>query len=419
MRVRVMALLILLAMLPFTAGCNGARELDEVAHVLTIGVDAGEDGQLDITYEIAIPRALAAGEAAGKTDTNAKKTTRLFTITAPTLAEGRNLLNSVVARAPNLSHVSTFVIGEELARKGLRDFLGPTMRFREFRGSINMVVVNGKARDFIRQNSPEEVLAPRWFEAIFSSADETGYYLKTTLHEFYGRLKNGSGSPCTVLMGLNPLKGEGQPSGPAIPGEKTREYLPQDVPREGGNPATAIGTAVFREDKMVGVLPSEETRMLAMLLGNYPRGFVVVDDPLNPPKAINVNLRLGRQAKINVDLSGGQTVINVNVFLEGELTSNPSGINYEAKEYKGLLEQQISRTVRQRMLQMLRRTQEWGADVADFGYYVRPQCTTDAEFKNLNWDALYRKAEFNVTVTAKIRRTGLQKKTSPIRTEEQ
>jgi spore germination protein KC len=238
---------------------------------------------------------------------------------------------------------------------------------------------------------------PRWFEAVFSSADETGYYLKTTLHEFYARLKNGSGSPYTVLMGINPLKGEGQPSGPVIPGEKTREYLPTDVPREEGNPATVLGTAVFKEDKMVGMLPSEETRMLAMLLGNYPRGFVVVDDPLAPKHAINVNLRLGRKAKINVDILDGQAVINVDVFLEGEFTSNPSGINYESKEYKGLLEQQISKTVRQRMLQMLQRTQEWGADVVDFGYYVRPQYATDREFKNLNWDAVFRKAEFNVS----------------------
>ncbi len=47
MRVRVMAILILLAILLLTTGCNGARELDEVAYVLTIGADTGEGGQLD------------------------------------------------------------------------------------------------------------------------------------------------------------------------------------------------------------------------------------------------------------------------------------------------------------------------------------------------------------------------------------
>ncbi len=102
------------------------------------------------------------------------------------------------------------------------------------------------------------------------------------MHEFYVRLKSGSGSPYATLMAINPLNGEGRPSGPVVPGDRTREYLPKDMPRENGNPATVIGTAVFKEDKLVGMLPSEETRMLAMLLGNYPRGFMVVDDPLFP-----------------------------------------------------------------------------------------------------------------------------------------
>lgn len=417
MCVRVAVALLLVAALLFATGCNGARELDEVAYVLTVGVDAREGNQLDLTYRIAIPRTLAAGDGAGKAGNG--KTTNLVTITAPTLAEGRNLLNSAVSRAVNLSHVTAFVIGEDLARKGLMDLLGPMMRFREFRGSIYLIVVNGKAKDFIKRNTPEEIIASRWVEAQMSSADETGYYLKTTLHDFNRLLKGKSGSPYAILMGINPLKGDERQIGPDNPGDKTREYLPEELPREGGNPATVIGTAVFKADKMVGLLPSQETRMLAMLLGNYPRGFVVVDDPLVPKHAINVNLRLGRKPKINVDVSDGQAAINVDVFLEGEITSIPSGINYESGEYSRLLEQQISRTVQQRMLQMLHHTQEWGTDIVDFGYYLRPKYSSDNDFKQIHWDTMFRKANFDVVITTQIRRTGLMRKTSPIRTEEE
>lgn len=327
-------------------------------------------------------------------------------------------MNSAIARAPNLSHVTTFVIGEDLARKGLANFLGPAMRFREFRGSIDIVVVNGKAKDFMAQNTPEEILSSRWFEAMLSTGDETGYYLRTTLLEFYVRLKSGSGSPYATLMAINPLIGEGRPSGQAVPGDKVREYLPKDMPRAGGNPATVLGTAVFKEDKMVGMLPSEETRMLAMLQGNYPRGFVVVNDPLEPQYAINGDLRLGRKPKISVNILNEQAAINVNVLLECDITSIPSGINYESDEYKGLLEQQISDTVQQRMIQMLQHTQEWGADVVDFGYYVRSHYSTDQEFKDLHWDSIYPNAVLNVVVATQIRRNGLMRKTSPIRSEE-
>jgi spore germination protein KC len=415
MRFQVVVTIMIFVTSLLITGCNGSKELDEVAHVLTVGIDVAAGDQLEFTYEVAIPRSLA-GESEGKSDSN--KAVNLITITAPSLAEGRNLLNSTIARAPNLSHVTTFVIGEDLARKGLAEFIGPAMRFREFRGSIDIVVVNGKAKDFMMQNKPEEILTSRWFQMILATGDETGYYLRTTLREFYVRLKSGSGSPYATLMGINPQKGEGRSNGPLVPGDRTREYLPQDIPLAQGNPGTVIGTAVFKEDKLVGMLPSEETRMLAMLLGNYPRGFVVVDDPLAPQHDINVNFWLGRKPIINVDLLDEHAVININVFLEGGITSISSGINYESNEYKGLLEQRISEIVHQRMLQMLRRTQEWGADVVDFGYYVRPQYATDQEFKDLHWDAKYSNAEINVVVTTEIRRSGLMRKTSPIRLEE-
>jgi spore germination protein KC len=414
MRFRVIATVALLAASLLTAGCNGSRELDEIAYVLTIGVDAAEGDQLVLTFEIGIPRVLAS--EGGKVDP--KKGVNFVTVTAPTLAEGRNLLNSAIARAPNFSHVTTFIIGEDYARKGVDEFLGPAKRFREFRGSIDMVVVNGKAKDFMLQNTPEEVLASRWFNAMLSTGEETGYYLRTTLHEFYVRLKSGSGSPYATLMGINPLSGEGRASGPTVPGDRTREYLPKDMPRESGNPAGVIGTAVFKEDKLVGMLPSEETRMLAMLLGYYPQGFVVVDDPLLPSKPVSADIRLGRDPKINIDIAGEHAVIHINVFLEGYTSSIPSGINYESPEYKGLLEQQISGVVRQKMLQMLQHTQEWGADVVDFGYYVRSHYTTHKEFRDLHWDRLYPSAELDVVVETVLRRNALMRKTSPVRSEE-
>jgi spore germination protein KC len=381
-----------------------------------LGVDAAEDGQLEVTYRIAIPRTLG-GDASATRD--AGKSSMLITITAPTLAEARNLLKSSIARIPNLSHVTGLVVGEDLARKGVADALAPLQRFREFRGATYISVVRGKAKDFMKHSKIEEAIASRWIETLFFTSDESGYYLKATVHEFYTRLKNSSGAPYAVFHEINPLTGEGQPRGSLIPGDKTRDYLPADVPIEGdSNPGIIIGTAVFKEDKLIGILPSEQTRMLAILLGQFPRGFMVVEDPLTLKHAINTNMRLGRSPKIKVNIVDGQAVIDINVFLEGEITSIPSGIFYESSEYGSLLEQQISQVVRGGILKMLSRTQEWGADVVDFGYYLRPKYATDAEFQNLNWDAMYRTAEIRVEVTTQLRRTGLMRKTSPIRREE-
>jgi spore germination protein KC len=404
---------LLLCML-LIAGCGGAKETDEVSYILTIGVDRAPDKQISVTYRIAIPQQLA-GEKIGE----AGKTTSLVTITAPSLAEARNLLNSAVGRSVNLSHTRAFLIGEEMARKGLGDFLGPLMRFREFRGSMYVLVVQGSAKELMEKNDPKiEILESRWVEGMMESAEASSYYLRSTLHEFYTRLKAETGAPFTALAGINSLRGEKRTAGSRTPGERTEQYEAGGMPQEGGNPASMAGSAVFKEDKMVGMLTTQETRMLAILMGKMPGSYFVIDDPLQGERSVNIRLRLGEAPRIQVNISLDRPVIHIKALLEGEITSVPSGINYEADPYQPIIESWISDIVRTDMLRMLERTQAWGTDVADFGYYIRPKFTTQEELKRYNWDQQFRRATFDVQISTKIRRTGLMRKTLPIRREE-
>lgn len=415
MHPRGIILLLCVVLLSLTAGCNGARESDEVAYVITLGVDTAPDNQLAITYRIAVPQAIAGGEGGGA---GKKKASSLITITAPSLAEGRNLLNSAVSRAPNLSHITAFIIGEDLARKGLRDFIGPLLRFREFRGSMLVIVARGSAREMMEKNDPEiEILPSRWLESMFTTFDETNYFLKTNLHQFYKQLKGDSGAPYAAALGSNPLTSQNQAEKEPVTGDKSKEYLPEEMPRIGGNPVSVIGTAVFKEDKLAGFLTDKQTRAMAILMGNLPRAFLTVEDPLIPERPLHVNMRLGSKPHINIDITGEIPVISVEVFLEGEITSIPSGIFYESVEYKTLLESQISNVIYEQITEMLQITQQWNTDVVNFGYYIRPKFQTMQDFEAYNWDSKYPQAIFNVTVKTEIRRTGLLRKTMPIRRE--
>lgn len=408
--VRVIALACLLACL-LTAGCNGARETDEMAFAITVGIDAAPGGQLNVTYRLAKPAALGGEGGKG----GGWEASPIVTINAPSLAVARDLLNSQVARNPSMVHVKVVVIGEELARKGIGDAIGPLLRFREFRGAMFIHVADGTtAEKLIRTNKPLlEKLPTRWVEGMMSTSGETGYYLRTFLHDFIVRLKAGSGSPYAVLSGVR--TGERRPAVEPAAGEKTSEYLPGEIDVRGGNPGQVIGTALFRGDKMVGKLTSEETRMLALLIGEFRRGYITIQDPLQPASGVNIHIRPGRKPQIDVKLADGRVVIDVDVMLEGEVTSIGSGINYEAPGYNQRLEDQISAVVREDMTKMIRYTQRVGSDPVDFGKYLRPLFTTYGEYRRFDFDSRYPTAEVNVRVTTQLRRTGLMWKTSPVR----
>lgn len=399
-----------------TVGCNGARQVDEIAFVLAMGVDQAPDGQLVVTYQVAIPRKMAGSSDSGGGKGDGEEPFINMSVTAPSLAEARNLLNSSVSRVPNLSHIKMFVVGEEQARRGLGDTIGPLTRFREFRGSMFIIVARGTAKGFLEKNKPKlETTPSKYVESMMGAADETGYYLPTNLHDFYLRLKSGSASPFAVMAAINPRTGQGKPARPPVPGEEAPDYQAGQIPREGGDPAEFLGLAVFHGDKLQGVLSGQETRMLAMLLNKYPRGFVVVSDPLAPAHNVNVIMRLSHPPRISVVMADGHPVISVDILLEGEITSIPSGINYEQSDYRPLLETQISQVMQQEMLAMLRHTQACQADVAGFGYWLRPQYATYQEWEAVNWNSLYCNAEFNVTINTRLHRTGLLWRTSPER----
>lgn len=416
MRRRLAAAVLLVLVVLLFSGCNGRRETDEVGYIILVGLDkAAEKGKLNVTYQIAVPRTMAGGEGGGGGE--GSKGAAIITITAASLSEARNILNTSLARAPNLSHNQAFIIGEELAKDGLAAVMGPLMRYREFRGSMFMIVVqNTTAQEFMEKNSPKiEALPSKYIETMLLTNTETGYYTRSTLHEFYTRLKNGSASPYAVLAGLNPLTGEDKPSKRQVAGEKTVPYTAGNEPIEGdGTPTNFAGTAVFKQDKLVGRLTTQETRVLLMLQGDFQRGFVVVADPQLPDQAVNVLLRLGERPKIKARMADGQVTLEVELNLEAEISAIPSGINYETNDYRRQLEDKISQVITAEINALLYKTQALGSDVVGFGHHVRPLFGKYQEWRQADWEEMYRQAEIDVQVKTNIRRTGLMWQTTGI-----
>lgn len=401
----LMICITLVSMAILFAGCNGGRELDEVGNVIAMGLDAAEEGMILVSYQFAIPQ-----QEGGKAD--ASKATTVITIKASTIAETLNLLNSQIEYMPSLSHIKVVVLGEELARQGIDKVLAPFMRYHEYRGSMFVMVAKGTAKEILEENKPTFTTSmSKYYEEIFGTAEYSGYFLRTTLHQYYMRRKSYSGQPYMAYVAVNPAMGEGKVENKRVPGGKNDGYKAGDIPRQGGNHLEFAGTAVFSNDKMVGILSTTETRIVGMLLGQYPRGFLSVEDPLDSQYFVNVNLRLGSKPKIKIKLVEGQPVIDIKILLEGDVSNIGSGINYEQQGYIDLLEEQIEKVCKEETLNLIRRTQELNSDVVGFGYYLRPIFLNNKELMDYHWNDQYQQAEVDVKIHIEIRRTGLMLRT--------
>lgn len=396
-------------------GCTNARETEDFTYIVAMGIDAAPGNKLEVTFQMPVPTSISA---TGGFQQEKKSIT--LSLIAKNIAEARNLANSNVSRTIDHSHAKVLIIGEELARQGVGDAMAAVMRFREFRGTIFFMVAKGTAREFMEGNVPILDAQPsRYYDSMFQSAEESGYYLHADIHEFYKRLKNSLGTPYAAVGAINRTEGADNPAKKRRGKEEADQYSAETIPRAGSeNKATIAGTALFRGDRAFHLLTTEETRTLAMLLGQLPRGYIVVPDPLEPEKYVNLELSVRHKPRVTAKLTDGQPSLAVSLLVECEITSIPSGIHYSRKEYRRLLEEQISQILTKRVEDFVRLTQELKCDPAGLGAHFRPLFATWEEMHDADVAKLYIHAQVSSNVTVKVRRTGLMWRTAPIRRQE-
>ena len=412
---RKFCVLLLLLLTVFLTGCQGARETEDEAFIIAMGIDKAEENKLKFTFVIALTRS-SGGRADGEQKEEARPSV-IKSIIAPSAAEARNLLVSSMSRYANISHLRTALIAEELAQTGISDVLSPLVRYREFRGGIFVLITKGTAENFLLQNKPKlDTNAAKFFESMIISGSESAYYVRSDLHEVYLGLKNPGRSAYATYVAINPKSGDDVPQVQKPKEAKADTYKAEELPRSGtSNPAEFAGLAVFSGDKMTGVLDTRSTRVLYILQAKLHNDRLVIADPLQPKRTIQFISRVRNKPDISSRLVDGRQVIQINLELEGEIISNPSGINYEKGEYKELLEQQISNLTKEEIQRFISETQAFGSDVFGFGRFLRGNFRTYKELQDLNFENLYKNASVEVEVKTIIRRSGLMWRTSPVK----
>ncbi len=399
------SILILLLLTSFLSGCWDRRELEEQAFVLTLGVDKGTIPSSFLwTFQIAIPRQLAGGQTGGGGGGGGQKPSTIISVEATTLFGALNLINSFLDRKPNLMHAKAIVISEDLAREDpvpLRAFV----RYREVRRNLFVLVAEGKAKEIISTYKPVLEQNPaKFIETLVLNSSYTGLMPKTQLHDYLTHMESRAIEATAILVGKSGGLNQPKELNPKL----ADPFLPGEIPREGGSPIEIIGTAIFKGGKMVGKLEGSENRVMAMLTGNFGRGFWAFPDPMAPGKNLALDIRSGAPPVMKMEFKKGRPVINVHLSLEAEILAIQSNIDYTRLDMLNKLELYTERFTVDYITKVIKKTQGMGTDIFGFGNKARHLVDTWPQWEKLNWEELYPKAEIKVTVAMSIRRIGLQ-----------
>lgn len=393
-------------------GCWGRRETDELAYILALGIDRGQESVVRVTFQIAIPKALAGGSKGG-----GEQATEVITVEAASLFGALQLANSFISRELTFLHNEMVVVSAEIAQEGLDKYINPLIRSREIRRNVTIMVTQDSAAEFLKINKPVLEKNPvQQFEVLLNAENYTGSIIDITLNEFNKRVKSPGSNPVLTLAGVN-KEGKKQTIVKKDFAESVRtemDYLPGEVPREGANKIDIIGLAAFRADKLVGYLSGMETRFYQLAAGTFKSAIFSLPDLSHQEDVIVVKVKRGRSPETKVEVSGDKPRITVRIILEGEILSIQSGLNYEAGQKEKELEQYIENFITQEVTKVIKKTQlEFKSDIIGFGEETRRSFWTWQDWVNYKWQEKYPEAEIVVETNLDIRRTGLVLRTEP------
>ncbi|NJD02581.1 MAG: Ger(x)C family spore germination protein [Ruminiclostridium sp.] len=414
----ILPVMIFIILITSLTGCFDATEVDDIALVLSIGVDRGVSDKWRLTVQYPTMKGKASGTAGGGAESSQESDYATETVDAPSFFTGLNMINTNLPRKLNLMHTKFLVFSEDLAMSGdIGEFLAPIVRFREVRRSIHVIVSRGPAMDFVKNNEPVIgiTLSKSNENTILNGYLTTGFLPHSTISTVYNRIKSPYRQAFAILGAVNnqenfiksgPIWGTEYKSG--------GEYKAGEIPREKGNKLELFGSAVFDGDKMVGELNGDETRYLLILLDEFKRGYFTIKDPKKPDLIIPLDVRQKVKPAVKVRFEGDKVFIHVVLKLEGELLAVQSRIFYESRELKPVLEEAFEQQLKTGLEEVIRKCQGLNSDVFNFGGTVVRHFGTIQQWEDYNWLKRFKDAQITTEVEFIVKRTGTFIKSSPI-----
>lgn len=389
---KAFSLLLVVFSLVFLGGCWSSKELSDLAIVLGAGVDRTPDNKVRITLQIARPAAFSGGaEVSGAGAAAKQNISWVVSETGDTILDAEQNLSLKVPRLIYWGQDTVLVIGEEMAKEGVRNISNFFIRNPHPRETILVLVARGEAEKVLKSHSELEKSSSD--SIVHHALNKVGFSMM--IKDFQMALAS---------YGINPaapgveIQKAGQPQGVGM--EETLQH----------EEAVITGTAVFKDDRLVGWLDTSETRGFMCIRGEVKKGIVIIPSPGQPDKMLSLNI-LQASSTIDPEYDGKTIRFNVRIKTEWELLEQQSIEDLSTPEKIRAIEKTTAEYILKRCEAVLHKTQgEYGTDVIGFGEAFHRKYKKEWKRLKDHWNEVFAKAEVNITEEAHLQRTGLELK---------
>ena len=442
---KIIALIFIISLL---SGCYDYIEPNDLSYVVAIGIDKGSDDSLyNYTLQFARPTQISGGSS--EQGGSGEQTIGTVKVEAPSIYAAVNVANHVISKTFTLSHTKIIVISNELAKSGIGKIVDTVGRSLDLRPSVFLCVSSDKAGDYLESVKPVVEINPvKYYRLIFESPNSS-YIPKNDVGTVFANLKSDTMQNTLPFVGVGKGSKGGESSGSSQGGGSSggsssgggsqgsqgeenqsqspqpsseddakipinenkfeyhmKEYVAGKLDIEKQNESEVLGTAVFKEDKMISFLTGIESEILNILSGRFTNGYTSLYVPQSPDNPVTIRMEQREKPKVKIEINNDTPKINVKLSLEGIFVTVPS--DYVVEKNLSEFEKNTSEYIKNYALDFLNKTAiQFDSDIIGFGKKAKILFLTNEEFENFKWNDKYKNAEFSCDVDFSVRRTGL------------
>ncbi|MFD1736483.1 Ger(x)C family spore germination protein [Bacillus salitolerans] len=370
------------------SGCWSKKELSDLAITTAIGIDKQEDQYL-VSAQIINP-----GEIAGKALSN-RTAVSTYEVEGRSISEAFRKMSKEAPRRMYLSHVRIVVIGETIAKEGLKQILDYLSRYYEARTDFYLVVTKDQtAHDILSILTPiEKIPANKIFNSIKVSEGNWAPTKGVQLDDLISKIISDGNNP--VLTGI---KYEGNlEEGSSL---KNIESVSSPTRVELEN------LALFRGDRLVGWFNTIEAKGFNYITDNIKETVGVIECEENNGRITIQLFNSNTNVEGQVKQGKPKIIIDIKCELKVEEVSKCERKLSEEDTIKWI-EEKSNKQIKKILLASINKAKEHKADVFGFGDTIRRANPKAWKGMRDNWnDELFPNLEIEIRAESTIRRLG-------------
>lgn len=375
-------------------GCSNYRELNQLSIVVAMGLDyLPKTKEYEMIVQIINPNAIA-------TQTGAQGIPIISLVEkGRTVSEAARKVTKRVSRPNVYSHVALVVVGETLAKEESLNWIFDVFeRDSKIRVNIPVTIARKDSVYRVMNNLPplDKLPAKSITGKIENTSNLLGENHETQMREVISAISSPGREP--IINGVS-LVYETPESESLANTENVKSTY-----------AVINGLGVFKKGKLVGWLDGPPARSVQFLENLIKETNVQVQCK----KEKYDSLELTRvKTKTNIKMKKGIPNINIKVKSIGHIDEVLCNDDFDKAKTLNKYEKLSEKVVREMILDGLSQAKNLGGDVFGFGDKLHIADPKAYHKYQKDWNKVFQKAKFKVSVDVQINNVGMRKRTYP------